>query len=189
MRTAHRLAVASAAAASVFAAVSAFASSAAVAESPINRVTFANLALTEMLTLDGGDVAVTASAAGLPTQAWDQDYATHLDTTPDFSSPYQLRNRATGTCLADVGDGANVIAVACESNPSTDSAQLWQHHRVVDRTVLGRDYYFRFNRATGRVLTAMPGPADSGARVVSAPAEPVSKSGAADHQLWVMLAL
>ena len=189
MRSALRLAIASAAAAGVFATVSAFTASAAVAALPINRVTFANLALTEMLTLSPGDLAITAPAAGLPTQAWDQVYATHLATTPGFSSPYLLRNRATGTCLADVGDGLNVIAVECEASPASDSAQLWQNYRVADRTVLGRDYYFRFNRATGRVLTAMPGPADSGARVVSAPAEPVSKSGAADHQLWVMLAL
>ena len=109
-----------------------------------------------------------------------------LPTENGFSSPYQLRNRATGTCLHDLGDGQNVLVVTCESFPSTDSAQLWQHHRTADRTVAGREYSFRFNRFSGRVLSAIP--AGSAARVVSAPAEPISKSGAADHQLWVMLA-
>jgi hypothetical protein len=184
MRTPLRLAIASAAAA-----IGALtAASGATADTPTNHVGFANLALTEMLGLDSG-LAVTAPAAGEANQGWDLVYATHLATTPGFSSPYLLRNRETGTCLADVGDGRNVIAVECEASPAADSAQLWQNHRTADRTVNGRDYYIRFNRASGRVLTAVPGSAGAGARVVSAPAQPVAKGGAADPQLWVMLAL
>ena len=92
-----------------------------------------------------------------------------------------------------MGNGLDVVAKVCETNPVIDSAQLWQNHRVADRTVNGRDYYFQFNRSTNRVLTAQPGLVDglldAGARVVSAPAQPISKSGSTDLQLWLTLGL
>jgi hypothetical protein len=155
---------------------------------PTNQVSLANLALTQMLTVSPTRAAMTEFAQAGGTYVFDQVYQTHLTTDPGFSSPYLLRHRATGACLQDLGEGRVVMAASCETFPSTDSTQLWQHHRLPDRTVNGRDYYFRFHRGTNLVLTAFPtSPAPDSARVISAPAEPISKSGAADHQLWVML--
>jgi hypothetical protein len=155
---------------------------------PNNFVAFANLGLTQMLTVGPTRAAMTEFAQPGGDYVFDLVYQTHLATDAGFSSPYLLKHRATGACLQDLGEGRVVMAATCETAPSTDSAQLWQHHRVPDRVVNGRDYYFRFHRGTPRVLTAFPTtPNPASARVVSLPAEPVSKSGAADPQLWVML--
>ena len=158
----------------------------ASAASPINELGFANLSLTQMLTRGPDGVAVTAFATQALPQVWDQIYAEQLPTQDGMSSPYQLRSHDTGRCLEDVGEGRPVIAVGCEANPVIGSRQLWQIHRVADRRIDGRDYYYQINRATGRVLTARP--STEGAPVISADAVPVSKSSAADHQLWVQLA-
>ena len=52
-----------------------------------------------------------------------------------------------------------------------------------------REYYYRFNRRTDRVLTAFPtSPNPDAARVISAPAQPIAKGSGAEFQLWVMIA-
>ena len=142
---------------------------------PQNLVTFTNLALMQNLALRGDGSVVTAPPGASLTEVWDMVYITDEPTQPDFSSPYLLRNRATGLCLQD---GAVLGPVPCQP---ADATQLWQHHRVVDQTVDGRDFYYRFSRSSGHVLTAQH------TAVVMAPAEPVSKSGAAAPQLWRML--
>lgn len=153
---------------------------------PVNELGFANLALTQMLTRDADSGAVTRFGDQTLPQVWDQLYQVQLPTQDGMSSPYLLRSHDTGRCLQDLGEGQPVTAVVCETDPVEGSAQLWQIHRVADRTINGRNYYYQINRATGRVLTAQLGP--EGQPVVSAPAVPVSKSGAANAQLWVQLA-
>jgi hypothetical protein len=153
-----------------------------------NRVTFTNLALVQDLMLRPGTGVVTAPAqAGNAAQIWDMEYVTSIPNRDGFSSPYRLRNVATGQCLRDVGLGHQVVPVPCDDNPAADSPQLWDNHRVEDRSIDGREFYFRFNRASNRVLTArLDAGHPSYADVVSAPAEPISKGGGADHQLWLM---
>lgn len=148
---------------------------AAAATPSQNLVTFTNLQVLENLALRGDGSVVTAPLGASLTEVWDMVYITAEPTQDGFSSPYLLRNRATGMCLQD---GAGLGPVPCQP---ADATQLWQHHRVIDQTVDGRDFYYRFSRSSGQVLTARHG------AVVMAPAEPVSKSGAAAAQLWRML--
>jgi hypothetical protein len=158
------------------------------ASATTNRVMFTNLALVQDLTLRPGiGVVTTPPQAGNPSQTWEMVYVTAVASRPGFSSPYLLRSAATGECLRDVGLDRSVVPVPCDANPAAGSPQLWDNHRIADRSVNGRDFYLRFNRASDRVITARPeSPEANVARVVSAPAEPISKSGAADAQLWLM---
>jgi hypothetical protein len=166
-------------------AVTAAAGTASAASPTIPNVAFTNLALTQQLTLRPGGAATSAQPFDAAAH-WDLSYVDSVPTEPGFSSPYQLRNRATGQCLEDVGEHRTVVAADCDAAPVDGSPQLWQHHRVVDRNVAGRMYYYRVNRSSHRVLTAQADQAD-GAPVRSLAAEPVSRSGAADPQLWVLL--
>ncbi len=170
------------------AAASGAAASPAPAAPPPNEVGYANLALTQMLTLSDTGAAITADGSQFLAQVWDQVYLTDIPPKPGFSSPYLLRAHGTSVCLQDVGEGHTVIAAECETTPALGSRQLWQNHHAADRTVGSRDYFYRFNHRTGDVLTARPtSPAAENARVVSAQAQPISQSGAANHQLWLQL--
>jgi hypothetical protein len=106
---------------------------------------------------------------------------------PGFAAPYQLRNPATQLCLQDFGDGVQVVLTTCQSDPATDSPQLWQHHRTPDRAAHERPFGFLFNRSSGRVLTAVPSTGGQPTPVVTvSPADP--HSAAAALQLWTALA-
>jgi hypothetical protein len=160
----------------------------AAAAPPPQEVGLANLALTQMLTRGPDGVAVTAYGLQTLPQVWDRMFIVHVPAEDGMSSPFQLRSNGTGLCLEDLGEGRPVIAVGCEALPSAESKQLWQIHRLPDRRVDNRNYYYQINRSSRRVLTGQATtPGAEGTPVISATMVPVSKSGAADGQLWVTL--
>jgi hypothetical protein len=104
--------------------------------------------------------------------------------TPGFAAPYQLRNPVTGLCLQGYGDG--LVLTACQTAPSADSPQIWQHHRTPDRIAHQHPFGFVFNRFSGRVLTAVPTTTGQPVPVVTAPpSDPHSVEGTL--QLWTAL--
>jgi hypothetical protein len=101
--------------------------------------------------------AVTAAANDQDSfQHWQRISAFGVPAQSGFSTPFQLKNRATGLCLRDTGLNQVVAERVCEVAPTATSRQLWHNHLAVDRTVNNEVYRFRYNRATGRVLAQAP---------------------------------
>jgi hypothetical protein len=131
-------------------------SSAAVATEPTYEL-FTVLNGGRNLATNGTGIAVAANPQTNDTrQMWERIVFHNIDTEPGFNRPYQFKNRFTGFCLQDVGGGFPVIERPCELAPKPNSAQLWHHHTERDREVGGHVYRFRFNRASGRVLSVAP---------------------------------
>jgi hypothetical protein len=101
---------------------------------------------------------------------------------PGFGSAFQLRNKATGKCLRDMGNGNQAAEVVCFANPAVNSTQLWQQHIFADRSVGGKDYFFVFNRHTDLVLSQLP--RFGTVPVVTSPQASNTGSAAAALQQW-----
>jgi len=146
--------------------------------------TFTSLNLGKNLTsnLTGNAVATTPQSTST-LQQWERKTFLNIPAPPGFGVPYQLRNRATQRCLQDVGNGSTVIETTCQVSPSSTSPQLWHNHGAVDRTVNGKAYRFRFNRASGRVLSVAP-QFGTTVPVLSSPRASNIGSAAAALQLW-----
>jgi len=148
--------------------------------------TFTSLNLGKNLAsnLTGNAVATTPQSTST-LQQWERKTFLNIPNPPGggFGAPYQLRNRATQRCLQDVGNGSTVIETTCQVSPSSTSPQLWHNHGAVDRTVNGKAYRFRFNRASGRVLSVAP-QFGTTVPVLSSPRASNIGSAAAALQLW-----
>lgn len=102
---------------------------------------------------------------------------------PGFGSAFQLKNRASGKCLRDIGNGSQLVEQNCFANPSVNSAQLWQQHIQPDREVNGKRFFHLFNRKTDRVISQAP-QFGNAVPVVASPAASNTGSAAAALQLW-----
>ena len=102
---------------------------------------------------------------------------------PGFGSAFQLKNRASGKCLRDIGNGSQLVEQNCFANPSVNSAQLWQQHIQPDREVNGKRFFHLFNRKTDRVICQAP-QFGNAVPVVASPAASNTGSAAAALQLW-----
>jgi hypothetical protein len=102
---------------------------------------------------------------------------------PGFGSAFQLKNKSTGQCLRDNGNGAQVTEVTCFPNPSVNSAQLWQQHTSADLVLGGKNYYFVYNRNSDRLLTRAPF-FGSPTAVNTAPRQGALGSANSKLQLW-----
>ncbi|GAB3423445.1 hypothetical protein [Flindersiella endophytica] len=132
--------------------------------------------------LSGGIVVVNPTGSTL--QQWELLFPGSAGSSePSFGSAFQLKNRATQKCVQDAGKDQQVVEVTCLANPAPKSAQLWQHHTAIDRTVNGNAYQFLFNRNSGRVLSRAP-IFGSAVPVLSSTKATNEGSAAAALQLW-----
>ena len=104
---------------------------------------------------------------------------------PGFGSAFQLKNRVSGKCLRDIGNGSQVVEQTCFANPSVNSAQLWQQHIQPEREVNGKRFFHLFNRKTDRVLSQAP-QFGNAVPVVSSPPASNTASAAVALQLWTL---
>ena len=106
---------------------------------------------------NGAAVAVKANPQATPTQQFELLFPGSAGSSePGFGSAFQLKNRTSGKCLRDIGNGSQLVEQTCFANPSVNSAQLWQQHIQPDREVNGKRFFHLFNRKTDRVLSQAP---------------------------------
>lgn len=136
------------------------------------------------LAVQNGAAVTKAAQAGDPTQQFELLFPGSAGSSePGFGSAFQLKNRASGKCLRDIGNGSQAVEQTCFANPSANSAQLWQQHIQPDREVNGKRSFHVFNRKTDRVLSQAP-KFGAAIPVLSSPAASNTLSAAAALQQW-----
>lgn len=178
LRTSARLATAAVLAAAALATVGA---GEALAAPKFQTLTVLNGG--QNLAVQNGAAVTTKAQAGAANQQFELLFPGSAGSSEDgFGSAFQLKNKATGKCLRDNGDGAPVGEQNCFANPSVNSAQLWQQHIQPDRQVNGKSSFFLFNRKTDRVLSQAPQFGNAIPVLSSAPASNTSSAAAALQQ-------
>lgn len=148
------------------------------ATAPVNLL---NLGTGKILNWDGE--VTTPPGGGL--HEWVRLTPAGMPARPGFAAPYQLQNPVTHLCLQEYGDAERIVLTTCQTDPTADSPQLWQHHRMPDRIAHEHPWGFVFNRSSGRVLTARPAGGQPTYVVTVSPFDPQSPE--APLQLWTAI--